>query len=148
MNKLRQKSWYYAAVVTLFGVILAGLLVFVAQLLGNVNELIAINIDAGSYIVGATLAVGVAGVSLFDWVPVKVKKRMRWLLSQPLARQAAVWFLTSILVLSFVKVLRSNLSNEWTAAFDIGLNAAFTVFGVAVLYRLIGVLFAVKKTEH
>lgn len=147
MNKLRQKSWYYAAVVTLFGVTLGGLLVFVAQLLGKVNELIAINIDAGSYIVGATLAISVAGASLFDWIPENVKKRMRWLLRQPLARQAAVWFFTSILVLSFMKVLRVNISHAWIAALDIGLNAAFILFGSVVVYRLIQVLFVAGRTN-
>lgn len=145
MNNLRQKSWYYAATLTAIGVIGATVLVVVATILDKTNELVLLNIEAASYIVGATLAVSIAGVSLFDWIPTKIKARMQWLMNQPLARQAAIWFLVSILVLSVVKLVRINILTVWTASLDIALNAVFTLFGILVLYRLIGVLFTSKK---
>jgi hypothetical protein len=145
MNKLRQKSWYYAALLTSVSIVLAFLVAWVALVLDGANELMSVKIEARNYIFWITIITGAAGSFVFNWIPAKVKTRLRWLMAQPLAGQAAIWLLLSLLLLSAAELIRINVLTVWTASLDISMNVVFSLFGMLILYRFVDVLFKSNK---
>lgn len=142
LSKLRQQSWYYAAVVTLAGAAL-GLVIFAVASLTRADgfvqgaNLTPLSAAAG----GLDILVGAVSGFLLDRLPKNKERSLRWLIKQPLIWQFVLFVFTAVVVLAITALLHANLKSTFVAALDIGLNLAYTVTSLFILYAFCRMVF-------
>ncbi|HYG83273.1 MAG TPA: hypothetical protein VD907_00145 [Verrucomicrobiae bacterium] len=141
MNNLRQKSWYYAVLITLEGAVVSVVALVGNGLLNQPGVLRDFSVNPVGFFAVGGAAVALLTIFLFDKLSRMQNHRIAFLLHSPFLWQLIVFILCALIVISVVTALRSVSQSELLAALDIGLNVTYAVFSLYVLYRVLATLF-------